>query len=84
MDFLPDGDAVAAARARLVDDGVPGEEGWRSTVVAAPASGWVVRTWTHTPPHEPRPLGKPDYVHSVEPVSPGAREFRVEQVHPAR
>jgi hypothetical protein len=33
MNYLPDGEAVAAARARLVEQEVPDPEGWRSTVM---------------------------------------------------
>lgn len=81
MNHLPDGEAVAAARARLVEQGVPGQEGWRSTVAAAPESGWLVRTWTTTPPELTRPTGQPQYVHHVE-IDHDGHPLLIEQLYP--
>jgi hypothetical protein len=68
-----DGDAVAAARAALTSR-------WRSTVVPGEDGGWVVRTWTSTPPGDSRPSGAPDVVHRVEVGDRGG--LVVQQVHP--
>ena len=82
MDPRHDGRAVAAARARLAEAAVPGQEGWRSTVVAASGSGWLVRTWTMTPALASRPTGSPDYVHHVE-LDEEGQPLQIHQVHPS-
>jgi len=69
---LQDGSAVAAARSALTAR-------WRSTVVPADDGGWVVRTWTGTPPGDSRPTGVPNFVHRVH--EEGGKPV-VQQVHP--
>ena len=76
MRFADDGAAVGAARSRLMDQGVPEDLPWRSTVVPDEEDGWVVRTWTCTPRLQPRPGGTPDYVHRV------SIDMVAKQVHP--
>jgi hypothetical protein len=80
MEFARDGKAVASARKTLVQQGVSGEQGWRSTVVPNERGGWIVRTWVRTPPEASRPSGAPDYVHDVN--EDGVAGFDVQQVHP--
>ena len=76
MRFADDGVAVGAARSLLMEQGVPEDLPWRSTVVPDEEGGWVVRTWTRTPRSLPRPAGTPDYVHRV------SSAMAVAQVHP--
>lgn len=68
-----EGDAVAAARSAVMSH-------WRSTVVPGEDGGWVVRTWTSTPPGDSRPSGTPDVVHQVGEQD---GELVVQKLHPA-
>lgn len=63
-----DGQAVALVRGLLEQVGVRSEHPWRSTVVAD-EDAWVVRTWTDTPREDPRPVGRPQFVHRVRAAS---------------
>lgn len=74
METFDDGLAVAAARAALTAH-------WRSTVVPHEDGGWVVRTWTNTPPTDSRPTGVRDFVHRVA-GDPGSGKLKAGQVHP--
>ncbi len=74
---MRDGEAVAAVRELLRDDGVPTGVPWRSTVETVAEAEWVVRTWTSTPAAAARPTGSPQYVHRVRQAGGGVEIERV-------
>lgn len=78
-----DSQAVVAARALLVEQGVAQVLPWRTTVVPDDDGAWIVRTWIRTPHEDARPSGPPDYVHRVEEGVAEGVEPHVHQVHPA-
>jgi hypothetical protein len=60
-----DGNAVAAVRELLVQQGVPGQQHWRNMVVTNRRGGWTVFVWTG-PILEPNlPLASADFTYDV-------------------